>query len=350
LGSYPNQEITPILIFFKLYHLRLVSILIFRTRVSVSSSSWVIAWFGLEINLIAFIPILIYSPTPSSSEASIKYFLTQALASIIIIFTSLVSIKFCSTTSFDPFNNLISIALGVKAGMAPTHFWFPQIIELINWVQRAILLTWQKIAPLILLFSAPRFFIIFILIISSCLFGSLGGFNINSIKKIIAYSSISHLAWIGASTLISFKIWTIYFLIYSFIVISFIWVLWAFSIRSVNSIYSVVSNKLTKIFILFNILSIGGMPPLLGIFPKIIVIFNFSNFSCQEIFILSALILSSVVTLFFYLKIAYSIVILYNFKPSPSFQNLNIFNSWFSLFVSCSILGNFLIIPVISLF
>jgi NADH-ubiquinone oxidoreductase chain 2 len=101
---------------------------------------------------------------------------------------------------------------------------------------------------------------------------------------------------------------------------------------------------------LFNILSIGGMPPLLGIFPKIIVIFNFSNFSCQEIFILSALILSSVVTLFFYLKIAYSIVILYNFKPSPSFQNLNIFNSWFSLFVSCSILGNFLIIPVISLF
>jgi len=42
---------------------------------------------GLEINLLSFIPLSIKSNNLFSSEASLKYFLTQALASRTLLFS-----------------------------------------------------------------------------------------------------------------------------------------------------------------------------------------------------------------------------------------------------------------------
>lgn len=105
--------------------------------------------------------MIILYPSPSNSEASIKYFLVQALASVILIMGGIFITKFIPISYFNRPNVLISMALGVKLGMAPTHFWFPQVIELINWLQGVVLLTWQKIAPLILLFSSSNSLVVF---------------------------------------------------------------------------------------------------------------------------------------------------------------------------------------------
>nr|QIT06458.1 NADH dehydrogenase subunit 2 [Mesaphorura yosii] len=337
------------LMFLKFYHFLLTFILIISTSMVFSSSSWLISWFALEINLMSFIPIILIRSSPAISEASIKYFLTQALASSILIFASISTLKFSPFSSINSFNNLILIALGVKSGMAPTHFWFPQVMELINWTQGLILLTWQKIAPLILMFSLSNSLIMNLLVISSAIMGALGGFNINSIKKIITFSSIAHLAWMAMSTCLNFKVWIIYFLIYSFISASLVIPFHLLSVTNLSTLNIVSSNKLFKIFIFFNLLSLGGLPPLLGIFPKIIVIFSFVNLSNFNLMIMPILILSSVITLFFYTKIIYSSMTLSSI-PSQITKIYTLSHPFlFNYIMTFSILGNLSILPLVLL-
>lgn len=335
--------------FIKIYTYFVLSTLMLRTLIVCSSSSWLISWFGLEINLIAFIPLILSYPSASSSEASIRYFLSQAIASIIIIIALIIIFKSNSINRFPPSNILISVALGVKIGMAPTHFWFPQVIELISWPQGAILLTWQKIAPIILLLSTNLSISLLFLIILSCVVGAVGGFNINSIKKIITFSSISHLAWIGSTTFLSFKIWWVYFSVYSTISLSLIFLFWHLNVNFTNSLYMSISNKLTKIFLLFNVLSIGGIPPLLGVLPKIIVISYLSTSSSQEILISVILIATSVITLFFYIKILYYSIIANSHPPLGNSTQSVALNSSSALLFTLSIFGNVSLVPLVLL-
>jgi len=68
-----------------------------------------------------------------------------------------------------------------------------------------ILITIQKIAPLSLLsytLYSNDLPIIPAAIISSALVGAIGGINQTFLRKIIAYSSINHIAWIISAILI----------------------------------------------------------------------------------------------------------------------------------------------------
>jgi NADH-ubiquinone oxidoreductase chain 2 len=70
-----------------------------------------------------------------SSEAALKYFLTQALASRIllffIIFISILNLNYLF--KFNSFINIIFISIFIiKIGIAPFHFWFPIVIEGLN--------------------------------------------------------------------------------------------------------------------------------------------------------------------------------------------------------------------------
>jgi len=129
----------------------------------VLKNSWFMCWLGLEINLISLIPLLIIKLSPLSTETAIKYFLVQAIASLLIIFSSLVEGVFSISSILYRTNILIIIALGIKIGLAPFHFWFPQVIKISDWTQCTLILTWQKIAPFILIacvYSNSMFFFI----------------------------------------------------------------------------------------------------------------------------------------------------------------------------------------------
>jgi NADH:ubiquinone oxidoreductase subunit 2 (subunit N) len=80
---------------------------------------------ALELNLIAFIPLLI-SPNKLASESALKYFFIQALGSIFIFFFILTSFFYSSYPlifNFQfPFPLIINFALLLKLGAAPFHF------------------------------------------------------------------------------------------------------------------------------------------------------------------------------------------------------------------------------------
>nr|ALO76249.1 NADH deshydrogenase subunit 2 [Craspedophorus nobilis] len=311
------------------YKIIFVLTLFMGTMISISSYSWMGTWMGLEINLLSFIPLLKSKNNPFSSESSIKYFLVQALASTIFLF-SIMMIMMTSNLISDILNinmfliMMVNSSLLLKMGAAPFHFWFPEIIEGMSWINSLVLMTWQKIAPLMLLsYTIKNTTYIIIIIMISTMVGSLGGLNQISLRKIMAYSSINHLGWMISSFLYSEMIWLIYFSTYTFISITLIYMLNSFKIFYLKQIYSFMNNNLLiKFMLMMNLLSLGGLPPFFGFLPKWMIIqFLSTNYS----FLLLFMMMMTLITLYFYLRIAYtSLIISHDELNFISMMNLEI--------------------------
>nr|QHZ87503.1 NADH dehydrogenase subunit 2 [Rhithrogena sp. XL-2019] len=290
------------------------------TLISVSSTSWLGAWTGLEINLLSFIPLMSSKDNQFSTEAALKYFLTQALASAILIFGAISlginsHLSFSLAHSFISLNLIISATLLLKMGAAPFHFWFPGVMEGLSWVNGLILMTWQKIAPMMLIsyvfYPSP---INFSFIILCALAGSLGGFNQTSLRKIMAYSSINHLGWMLAALLLGESYWLTYFLFYSFLSLSVVLLFNLFNISHINQIFSLpISNPIFKLALFCNLLSLGGLPPFLGFLPKWIIIQGMVN--TNYIFVITVMVMMTLITLYFYIRMGYSAFMLAHHEP-----------------------------------
>nr|YP_010283895.1 NADH dehydrogenase subunit 2 [Thosea sinensis]ULA45463.1 NADH dehydrogenase subunit 2 [Thosea sinensis] len=280
-------------------------ILFFSTLISISSNSWFGCWIGLEINLLSFIPLISNSNNLLSNEASLKYFLTQSIASINFLFMILLKLFFFKNFFFNNFLSImINSSLFMKMGSAPFHFWFPNVMKGLSWLNNFILMSWQKIAPMILLsYYFNKQFLLLILIFNKII-GALGGFNQTSLRKILAFSSINNLSWILIFILISENLWMFYFLFYSFLIMIMCFFFNTFNMFFLNQLYILNFNPLIKFFLMINLLSLGGLPPLIGFFPKWIII-NFLMINNLQI-ISFIFIMMSLILLFFYIRIFYS--------------------------------------------
>nr|YP_010043002.1 NADH dehydrogenase subunit 2 [Dineutus mellyi]QPC56762.1 NADH dehydrogenase subunit 2 [Dineutus mellyi] len=298
----------------KIYKMIFFSTLFIGTMISVSSYTWLGTWMGLEINLLSFIPLMKMDNNSFSSESSMKYFLVQALASSMFLFSIILSMMTNNLINETLYiNNLLMFMMNsmmmLKMGTAPFHFWFPQIIEGLNWNNSLILMTWQKIAPMMLLsYMMKSINLILIVIILSTMIGSIGGLNQTSLRKIIAYSSINHMGWMISSFLYNELMWVMYFLNYCIITIAVIIMFNNFNIYYLKQMFSsLYTNFFMKMMILFNMLSLGGLPPFLGFMPKWIIIqYLSSNYS----YLLLFMILMTLITLYFYLRITYMSIVL----------------------------------------
>nr|ASM82787.1 NADH dehydrogenase subunit 2 [Neoperla ignacsiveci] len=285
--------------------------LMMSTILSISSNSWFSAWIGLEVNLLSFIPLMTNTSNVASTEASLKYFLTQALASATllfsIIFAALTFSMIHSLLISNLFlNTLINSSLLLKMGAAPFHFWFPGVMEGLSWSNSLILMTWQKIAPLILLSYnlTLNTFTVFI-IVMSILIGSLGGLNQTSLRKILAYSSINHLGWLISALLIGGFAWNTYFILYTLLTATAIFMFDSFKISHLNQAFSFHSiHPISKFFLFCSLLSLGGLPPFLGFLPKWIVIQNMVELGLIPL--ISVMVVLTLMTLFYYLRVTFS--------------------------------------------
>nr|QNV11545.1 NADH dehydrogenase subunit 2 [Dolichopus simplex] len=285
-------------------------IIMLGSLMAVSANSWLGTWMGLEINLLAFIPLMNDINNLKSSEASLKYFLTQALASSILLFAIIMymmKFNFIFQTNIEEnFNKMIILSsLLLKSGTAPFHFWFPEVMEGLSWINSLILMTWQKIAPLMLIsYIMLNQFILWIICIS-LITGSLGGLNQTSLRKIMAFSSINHLGWMLGAMYINENIWLIYFVFYCFLSITIIMSFNMMKAFHFNQMFSsVFSSKTTKLMMMINLLSLGGLPPFLGFLPKWITI-QYMTINGQ-MFLVVIMIVTTLITLYFYLRMAFS--------------------------------------------
>nr|QVL27758.1 NADH dehydrogenase subunit 2 [Monopis longella] len=318
-------------------------ILFFSTLIAISSNNFFGCWIGLEINLLSFIPIISLSNNLLSTESSLKYFLVQSIASMNFLFMIIMNMINFKLFMVDNFSSMfINSSLTLKMGAAPFHFWFPKVMESLSWINCFILMTWQKITPLVLLsYYYNLKFLIFIMILS-VIIGSVMGFNQLSLSLILAYSSINHLGWMIFAIIISDSIWNIYFFMYSFLLLFMCLMFYSQNFFFLNQIYSNNFKPMINILIFFNLLSLGGLPPFLGFFPKWIIL----NFMIQNnfIFLSFIFIFTALLILFFYIRISYSSFIFNHLKLKwfKSFYknkiiyilNFFLFFSLFSLIIS----------------
>nr|YP_009330766.1 NADH dehydrogenase subunit 2 [Bullanga florida]APD79369.1 NADH dehydrogenase subunit 2 [Bullanga florida] len=312
--------------------------LLLGSIISVSSNSWLGAWMGLEINLLAFIPLLINLKYLTSTEVSLKYFIVQALASTSLLFVVLL---LTFNQNFLPQYNLylnivLNSALLMKMGAAPFHSWFPEVMEGLSWWMSFVLMTWQKIAPMMLISYCIFYKFIIMIIILSILIGSIGGLNQTNLRSLMAYSSINHLGWMLSSLIISVSYWFVYFMFYATLSLSIIYMFNFFNIYYFNQIFFSMSNNPIYKFLLFcNFLSLGGLPPFTGFLPKWIIIQMLSE---TNFFIVNIMVTMTLVTLYFYIRLTYSAFMIYSLQLlwnktwHSSMPKIMILLNFFSLF------------------
>nr|AFT90810.1 NADH dehydrogenase subunit II [Anolis carolinensis] len=291
----------------------ILSTLATGTIITMTSYHWLMAWVGLELNTLAVIPIISTMHHPRSTEAATKYFLTQAAASALILFSSMMNAW--NTGSWDitqpltsPSYILLTMALAMKLGLAPLHFWLPEVIQGSTMTTAFIITTWQKIAPMSLIFltmnnlSTSIFLLMGLL---SSLVGGWGGLNQTQTRKIMAYSSIAHLGWMATISSIMTNILIMNLLIYLIMTTSVFLSLIISKSKTIQDTTSTwtLSPTLT-IIMLLSLLSLGGLPPLTGFIPKWLIMEELilQNFNL----LISMMAASSLLSLFFYLRLTYT--------------------------------------------
>nr|YP_010286566.1 NADH dehydrogenase subunit 2 [Chlorophanus auripes]UKT60156.1 NADH dehydrogenase subunit 2 [Chlorophanus auripes] len=325
---------------FKLYKILFFNSMIISTFICISAYSWLSAWIGLEINLLSFIPLLKNQKNKFASEASLKYFIVQVMASSILLFSIII---FMSTknylNSMMGFSEtlLMSTALLMKLGAAPFHFWLPEVVSGLNWFNIYIILTWQKIAPMVLLtyhIKTNLMFFSSIIIISSIISG-ISGLNQIDLRKIMAYSSINHMGWMISSLFYSSMNCFNYFCVYCLINLNIILILKYVNVFFLNQLTSILShNKKLKFFFMLNFLSLGGLPPFIGFLPKWLTINNLIN---NNFYLLSTiLIIFTLISLYFYLRITFSSMTIFSQESLTFFLTKMNYFYFFLNFLSLS--------------
>nr|YP_778826.1 NADH dehydrogenase subunit 2 [Erignathus barbatus]AAN84581.1 NADH dehydrogenase subunit 2 [Erignathus barbatus]AAQ93792.1 NADH dehydrogenase subunit 2 [Erignathus barbatus]CAJ57015.1 NADH dehydrogenase subunit 2 [Erignathus barbatus] len=283
------------------------------TMIVLTSSHWLLTWIGFEMNMLAIIPILMKKYNPRAMEASTKYFLTQATASMILMMGIIINLMFSGQWTISKIPNpiassLVTIALTMKLGMAPFHFWVPEVTQGIPLSSGMILLTWQKIAPLSVLYQIspsinPKLLIT--MAIASVLIGGWGGLNQTQLRKIMAYSSIAHMGWMAIILTYNPTLMVLNLVIYITMTLS------TFMLFMHNSSTTTLSlshtwNKLPLMtsLILTLMMSLGGLPPLSGFTPKWMIIQELTK---NDMIILPTFMaITALLNLYFYMRLSYT--------------------------------------------
>nr|ALA99363.1 NADH dehydrogenase subunit 2 [Anourosorex squamipes] len=283
------------------------------TLIVTMSSHWFMIWIGFEMNMLAFIPLLIKNYNPRSMEASTKYFMTQATASMILMLAIIMNLIHEGQWTISNISNptasiLMTMALVMKLGLSPFHFWVPEVTQGVSLSSGMILLTWQKIAPLSVFYQIyPSINLNLILSMSllSILIGGWGGLNQTQLRKIMAYSSIAHMGWMTAIMTYEPTIMLLNLFIYITMTIS-TFMLFIFTSTTTTLSLSHAWNKMPLItfLIMMVMLSLGGLPPLTGFLPKWMIIQELAK--NNSIILPTTMAILSLLNLFFYMRLTYS--------------------------------------------
>nr|WRW11488.1 NADH dehydrogenase subunit 2 [Corythucha ciliata] len=277
-----------------------LSMMIMSTIMMLSSSKWLSMWMSMEINLMMTVPFIFQNKSKELSEKIMIYFLIQVMASM--LFLIMIMMK---PILMNGINKMImSMSMMMKLGLPPLHMWMPEMMNKINWDTLMVMITLQKINPLMVMSEMiENNMIIISLMITASTVGSIGGINQLSLTKIIVFSSINHMSWIMMCMIMKNMLWMKYFIVYSMITIPLCIMLNKLMVFYINQ-FSMNSNNYMKISTMLMLLNMGGLPPMPGFFIKWMTI-NAMSETVSMYFIMTIMILSSMITLVFYMRMTF---------------------------------------------
>nr|ABR28144.1 NADH dehydrogenase subunit 2 [Aplonis insularis] len=286
--------------------------LLLGSTITISSNHWIMAWAGLELNTLAILPLISKSHHPRAIEAATKYFLVQAAASTLVLFSSMtnawqtgqwdITQLTCPTSS-----TILTAAISMKLGLAPFHFWFPEVLQGCSLTTGLVLSTAMKFPPITLLFMTSQSLNPTLLTTMAILSAALGGWmglNQTQTRKILAFSSISHLGWMAIIIIYSPKLALFNFYLYAMMTAAVFLTLNSIKTLKLSTLMTTwTKTPALSAMLMLTLLSLAGLPPLTGFLPKWLIIQELTK---QEMAPAATIIaLLSLLSLFFYLRLAY---------------------------------------------
>nr|ADU55298.1 NADH dehydrogenase subunit 2 [Dosidicus gigas] len=323
-----------------------ILIMIMGTLFSLSSSHWLTMWMGLEINLMGFLPLMNIKGKTLEAEASMKYFIIQSMSSSILIISSVLmynnTLSWYSMFTDSTFSLMIILSLVLKLGGAPLHFWMPSIAKQMSWSILFMMLTWQKLAPLLMLSLVnSNLMVVMLISMASTIVGSIMALNQTNIQLIMTYSSISHLGWMLSVITINSSLTMMYFFNYIMISMPLMNML---SMTLGNHLFMLTQQtKMNNMIPISLILSLGGLPPLLGFMSKLIILISLIEMKLMMLAMF--MFVGTLISLYFYLNMSLMLMI-------KSYKNLhsNTANKMYNPIISFNLLGSFIVYPIVIMF
>nr|ASC43057.1 NADH dehydrogenase subunit 2 [Recurvirostra avosetta] len=286
--------------------------LLLGTTITISSNHWMMAWTGLEINTLAIIPLISKSHHPRAIEASIKYFLVQAAASTLVLFSSMINAWSTGQWDITQLTHptaclLLTTAIAMKLGLVPFHFWFPEVLQGSSLTTALLLSTAMKFPPITILYLTSHSLdptLLTTMAIASTALGGWMGLNQTQGRKIMAFSSISHLGWMTVIILYNPKLTLMTFYLYSVMTATvFLTLNTTKTTKMSTMMISWTKTPMLNATLMLALLSLAGLPPFTGFLPKWLIIQELTK---QEMTPTATIItMLSLLGLFFYLRLAY---------------------------------------------
>ncbi|MEM6636481.1 MAG: NADH-quinone oxidoreductase subunit NuoN [Pseudomonadota bacterium] len=317
----------------------LITLAVVGMMMMVSAGDLMALYMGLELQSLAlYVVAAIRRDSVKSTEAGLKYFVLGALSSGLLLYGASLTYGFAGTTLFSGIFEaageersiglligLVFLAAGLafKVSAAPFHMWTPDVYEGSPTPVTAFFATAPKIAAMCLfarlvhdgfgMVVSDWQQIIAFLAVCSMFLGAVAAIGQTDIKRLMAYSSISHMGYalmgLSAGTVQGVQSMLIYLAIYVTMNIgTFAFILsmstdgrQATDIAKLNGFASRDPSRALAVLILM--FSLAGVPPLVGFFGKYAVLL--AAVDAGMTWLAVAGVIASVIGAFYYLRIVY---------------------------------------------
>jgi NADH-quinone oxidoreductase subunit N len=306
----------------------------------VSAGDLMALYVGLELQSLAlYVVATMNRDSLKSTEAGLKYFILGALASGLLLYGASLTYGYAGTTLFTGIISTISadgMSIGLMMGLAfmlaglafkisavPFHMWTPDVYEGAPTPVTAFFATAPKVAAMALIArlvhdafgAAPADWsqIIAFLAVGSMFVGAIAAIGQRDIKRLMAYSSISHMGFamvgLAAGTQAGVQAMLVYMAIYvtmSIGVFAFILTMQrdGVAVTNIDNLRQFSkAEPLRALAVLVLMFSLAGVPPLVGFFGKFTVLLAAVNAGMTWLAI--AGVVASVIGAFYYLRIVY---------------------------------------------
>nr|UBQ33977.1 NADH dehydrogenase subunit 2 [Cysteochila lineata] len=264
-----------------------------------SSSTWLSIWIGMEFNLMANIPFLFKKKSKTMSEKIMIYMLVQVMGSILMLLVILTKNMMQGLN----LNLIMTASMMIKLGLPPFHPWMPEMLNKLNWDVMIVMITIQKINPLVVMSQLmSQNNLMPLIMITAASIGAVSGINQLSLNKIIAFSSINHMSWIVMNMMMESNIWIKFFIVYSLINVTLCLVFKNMNMYFINQL-SAITTTYTKMMLFILLMNMGGMPPCPGFMLKWMTLEFMAG--SHMYFIMSIMLASSMVAMLFYMRTMY---------------------------------------------
>ncbi len=304
--------------------------------IMISSNDLIVFYMGLELQSLALYVLASFNRTNIlSSESGLKYFVLSALSSGILLYGCSLIYGFSGSTNFylisENIKNLeysgvfgivfILVGLAFKISAVPFHMWAPDVYEGSPTSVTLFFSILPKIAALsvfIRILYVPFFdlinqwqMIIIFLSVASMIFGGVAAIGQKNLKRLVAYSSISHMGYAlaGLSTGTNYGIQSSITYISIYLVMNLALFSCLFMMKIQNKYFENIedlsgiskNHPLLSFAFLITLFSLAGIPPLAGFFAKFYI---FMAVIEQSMYFLAITgLLATVVSAFYYLRI-----------------------------------------------